>query len=100
MAERRRRHRGEDSTYRVCADRWGCPPAVELPTPSGGTVRRRPEHGKSCRAPWAYAIDRGMVDGGRAFDLAELSAVAGALRTTLTEIVLQAERAAMERAAA
>lgn len=65
MAERRRRHRGEDSTYRVCADRWGCPPAVELPTPSGGTVRRRPEHGKSCRAPWAYAIDRGMVAGRR-----------------------------------
>lgn len=45
-------------------------------------------------------LSRRLTDGGRAFDLAELSAVAGALRTTLTEIVLQAERAAMERAAA
>ena len=64
MADKRR-HRGEDGSYRVCADRWGCPPPVEVATATGGTRRQRPEHGKYCKAPWAYAIDKGIVGGRR-----------------------------------
>ena len=55
---RKRRHRGEDSTYRVCHERHGCPP-VDPDT------KHRPDHTKSCRAPWAYAIDGGIVAGKR-----------------------------------
>lgn len=54
----KRRHQGEDSTYRACAARWGCPPAVEVTTDSGKTIKRRPNHAKSCRAPWAYAVTK------------------------------------------
>lgn len=64
MADRRR-HRGEDSTYRQCADRFGCPPSEPVEGASGKGRRIRPEHGKSCKAPWAYAIDEGMVAGKR-----------------------------------
>lgn len=59
----RRRHRGEDSSYRLCSDRHGCPPPE--PPPSGVGKPKRPEHGRSCKAPWAYAVDRGMVGGKR-----------------------------------
>ena len=54
----KRRHRGEDSTYRKCHERYGCPPAVEVTTDDGKTIKRRPDHAKSCRAPWAYAISK------------------------------------------
>lgn len=53
---RKRRHRGEDSTYRVCHARHGCPDPVD---------GHRPEHEKNCRAPWAYSIDEGFVAGKR-----------------------------------
>lgn len=53
---RKRRHRGEDSTYRACHERYGCPD----PEPDGGRTLR-PDHTKSCRAPWAYAIDEGIA---------------------------------------
>lgn len=60
-----RRHRGEDSTYRQCAARWGCPP-VQTVTGADGKARKvRPEHGRNCRAPWAYSIDQGLVAGRR-----------------------------------
>jgi hypothetical protein len=52
----KRRHRGEDSTYRVCHRRYGCPDPID---------GHRPDHGKSCRAPWAYSIDAGIVAGKR-----------------------------------
>lgn len=59
-----RRGKGEDSTYRQCGARWGCPPldTVEV---DGKTKKIRPDHGKQCRAPWAYSIDRGFVAGRR-----------------------------------
>lgn len=57
---KRRRHRGESSTYRACRDSHGCPPAVQIVDTDGKTVRARPEHSKSCRAPWAYAVDDGI----------------------------------------
>lgn len=56
----KRRHRGEDSTYRTCAIRYGCPDPVEV-----DGRRLRPDHGKHCKAPWAYAIDEGIVAGKR-----------------------------------
>ncbi len=62
---RKRRHRGEGSSYRACSERWGCPPAEETTTPTGKVVRRRPDHEKTCKAPWAYAIDKGIVGGKR-----------------------------------
>ena len=61
----KRRHRGESASYRQCADRWGCPPSSATIAANGKEVLRRPEHGKSCKAPWAYAIDGGMVGGRR-----------------------------------
>lgn len=64
MAQKRR-HRSEDSTYRLCGDRYGCPAPVEVQTEAGRTRKRRPEHGRNCRAPWAYSIDRGIVAGKR-----------------------------------
>lgn len=61
----KRRHRGDDSSYRLCADRYGCPPAVDALGANGKAVKRRPAHDKSCKAPWAYSINRGMVAGTR-----------------------------------
>lgn len=61
----KRRHKSENSSYRLCGDRWGCPPAEPVTTESGKVIRRRPEHDKSCRAPWAYAIDKGIIGGKR-----------------------------------
>lgn len=52
----KRRHKGEDGSYRKCADRYGCPPAVD---------GKRPAHSKHCKAPWAYAIDKGIIAGKR-----------------------------------
>lgn len=49
----------------MCADRFGCPPTAEVVTESGKVKRVRPEHGRSCKAPWAYAVDRGMIAGKR-----------------------------------
>lgn len=57
----KRRHRGEDSTYRVCDRRYGCPEPEDV----GGPRKLRPDHTKSCKAPWAYAIDLGIVAGKR-----------------------------------
>lgn len=51
-----RRHKGEDGSYRKCSDRYGCPPVVD---------GKRPPHSKTCRAPWAYAIDKGAGTGTR-----------------------------------
>lgn len=66
---RKRRHRGEDSTYRVCHARYGCPEPEDVGGPEpedvGGPRRLRPDHSKSCKAPWAYAIDEGVVAGKR-----------------------------------
>lgn len=54
----KRRHRGEDSTYRTCAERYGCPDVDP-------TTGHRPDHAKACRAPWAYSINEGIVAGKR-----------------------------------
>lgn len=53
---RQRRHRGEGSVYRKCGARYGCPPAVD---------GRRPDHERTCAAPFATAIDLGIADGRR-----------------------------------
>lgn len=58
---RKRRHRGEDSSYRVCHARYGCPEPEDV----GGPRKLRPDHTKTCKAPWAYAIDEGIVAGKR-----------------------------------
>jgi len=64
MADKRR-HRGEDGSYRVCAAKWGCPDPVEVVAASGATRKLRPDHGKHCKAPWAYSIDKGIIGGRR-----------------------------------
>lgn len=65
MAETKRRHRGEDGSYRLCATKYGCPEPVEVLAKNGKTKRVRPAHGRNCKAPWAYAVDNGMVAGKR-----------------------------------
>ena len=65
MVEKRRRHRGEGSYYRKCAPTYGCPDPVDVPTSDGKTRRERPEHRKLCRAPWAHAVDLGLIGGHR-----------------------------------
>ncbi len=57
---RKRRHKGEGASYRTCAEKYGCPPTELI-----DGKRVRPEHEKNCKAPWAMAIDRGMVAGRR-----------------------------------
>ena len=61
----KRRHRGEGASYRACSERWGCPPTEPTTAANGRTIMRRPEHSKTCRAPWAYSIDKGIVGGKR-----------------------------------
>lgn len=61
----KRRHRGESGSYRLCSDKHGCPPTEPTQTATGKTVMRRPDHGKTCSAPWAFAIDKGIVAGKR-----------------------------------
>ena len=56
----KRRHKGEDGSYRKCADKYGCPP-----TETVEGKRRRPDHTKHCKAPWAYSIDKGLIGGKR-----------------------------------
>lgn len=61
----KRRHKGENGSYRLCADKHGCPPPEVVIGSNGKPRRVRPEHSKYCKAPWAYAIDRGIVGGKR-----------------------------------
>lgn len=61
----KRRHRGEGGSYRVCAAAHGCPDPIDVVGPGGKAQRRRPEHGKYCKAPWAYSVDGGIVAGRR-----------------------------------
>lgn len=60
-----RRHKHENSSYRVHGDKYGCPPPVVVTGANGKPKKVRPEHGKSCTAPWAYAIDKGIIGGRR-----------------------------------
>lgn len=64
-AEKRRRHRGEGSYYRKCSTAHGCPDPIDVPTSDGKTRRERPDHRKHCKAPWAHAVDLGIVGGAR-----------------------------------
>ncbi|MBP7406064.1 MAG: tyrosine-type recombinase/integrase family protein, partial [Candidatus Microthrix sp.] len=61
----KRRNKGENGSYRLCSDRYGCPPAAVVIGANGKAKKARPEHGKYCKAPWAYAIDQGIVGGKR-----------------------------------
>ncbi|MGC4154824.1 MAG: tyrosine-type recombinase/integrase [Propionicimonas sp.] len=65
MTTTKRRRRGEGSSYRAHAAKYGCPDPVEVVAKNGKTVRRRPPHDKSCKAPWVYSQSKGMVGGGR-----------------------------------
>lgn len=87
----KRRHRGEHGSYRMCADRWGCPPTEPATLPSGKVVQRRPEHSKTCTAPWAYAIDRGIVGGKRKRDVV----TAKSKRDLLAKVDALKEKAAL-----
>lgn len=85
----KRRHRGDDSSYRLCAERYGCPPAVETIGANGKPKRRRPDHAKHCRAPWAYSINRGIIGGTRKREVV----------TAQTKLELDAKVAAAKEAA-
>lgn len=61
----RRRHRGEGSVYRKCGPRYGCPDPEPVTLPSGAVIQQRPDHTRTCKAPWAQSIDLGLIGGRR-----------------------------------
>lgn len=65
MAKRTaRRDYGSGAVYRKHDKRYGCPPAVETVSETGKKIRRRPDHDKTCRAPWAATVEIGWTRDG------------------------------------